>query len=276
MIDKLIFGRFVPGQSLIHALDARTKLVAGFYFIGILFLANNIATYALMILFTLMVIMMTGIKIKVFIKGVKPLIWLILFTVMMQMLFTSGGVIYLDFGPITISSFGIINGIYVFIRFTLIIILSTAITLTTTPMDLTDAIAYLLQPFKYLKMPVQDIALMLSVALRFIPTLMEETDKIMKAQRARGVEFGEGNLFEQMKVVVPIFIPLFVSSFNRAEELADAMEARGYRGDEGRTRFKILHFHWIDVVALLVLILLTALLVILRALKSKNLLFEGF
>ncbi|WP_088810705.1 MULTISPECIES: FAD export ECF transporter transmembrane subunit FmnA [unclassified Listeria] len=264
MIDKLIFGRFVPGQSLIHVLDARTKLLAGFYFIGILFLANNIQTYALMILFTLMVITMTGIKIKVFIKGVKPLIWLILFTVMMQMLFTSGGTIYLDFGPFVISSFGIINGIYVFIRFTLIIILSTAITLTTTPMDLTDAIAYLLQPFKYVKMPVQDIALMLSVALRFIPTLMEETDKIMKAQRARGVEFGEGNLFEQMKVVVPIFIPLFVSSFNRAEELADAMEVRGYQGDKGRTRFKILHFHLNDLIALFVLILLTAMLIVLR------------
>ncbi|EUJ33907.1 cobalt transport permease [Listeria floridensis FSL S10-1187] len=265
MIDKLIFGRFVPGDSWIHKLDARTKLLAGFYFIAILFLANNPLTYGLMIAFTLGVIMLTGINVKVFIKGIRPLLWLILFTVIMQMLFTSGGTIYLDFGPFTISSFGIINGIYVFIRFTLIIVLSTAITLTTTPMDLTDAIEYLLRPFKYLKVPVTDIALMISVALRFIPTLMEETDKIMKAQRARGIEFGEGNLFEQMKVVVPIFIPLFVSSFNRAEDLADAMEVRGYNGGEGRTKFKVLHWEWIDILALFVFILLTAALIVLRA-----------
>ncbi|MHC5252829.1 FAD export ECF transporter transmembrane subunit FmnA [Listeria kieliensis] len=264
MIDKLIFGRFVPGESWIHALDARTKLLGGFYFIAILFLANNPYAYALMIAFTFGVIFLTGIKVKVFIKGVRPLLWLILFTVIMQMLFTSGGVIYFEFGPFRISSFGIINGIYVFIRFTLIIILSTVITLTTTPMDLTDAIEYLLRPLKYLKVPVADIALMITVALRFIPTLMEETDKIMKAQRARGIEFGEGNLFEQMKVVVPIFIPLFVSSFNRAEDLADAMEVRGYDGGKGRTKFRLLHWHWIDLIALVIFVVLTAVLIFLR------------
>ncbi|WLT49250.1 energy-coupling factor transporter transmembrane protein EcfT [Listeria monocytogenes] len=264
MIEKLILGRFVPGESLIHGLDARTKLLAGFYYIGILFLANNWWTYALMVLFTLMVVQMTGIKLKVFIKGVKPLIWLILYTVVMQILFASGGTIYFDWGPFTISSFGLLNGVFVFLRFVLIIIMSTVITLTTTPMNLTDAIAYILRPFAVLKVPVNDIALMISVALRFIPTLMGETDKIMKAQRARGVDFGEGNLFEQMKVVVPIFIPLFVSSFNRAEELADAMEARGYQGGEGRTRFRILHWHLGDLIAACVMILLTAGLVILR------------
>lgn len=264
MIEKLILGRFVPGESLIHGLDARTKLLAGFYYIGILFLANNWWTYTLMVVFTLMVIQMTGIKLKVFIKGVKPLIWLILFTVVMQILFASGGTIYFDWGPFTISSFGLLNGVFVFLRFVLIIMMSTVITLTTTPMNLTDAIAYILRPFAVLKVPVNDIALMISVALRFIPTLMGETDKIMKAQRARGVDFGEGNLFEQMKVVVPIFIPLFVSSFNRAEELADAMEARGYQGGEGRTRFRILRWHLGDLVAAGVMILLTAGLVLLR------------
>ncbi|MBC1814174.1 energy-coupling factor transporter transmembrane protein EcfT, partial [Listeria booriae] len=179
MIEKLILGRFVPGESLIHGLDARTKLLAGFYYIGILFLANNWWTYALMVLFTLMVIQLTGIKLKVFIKGVKPLIWLILFTVVMQILFTSGGTIFVDWGPFTISSFGLLNGVFVFLRFVLIIMMSTVITLTTTPMNLTDAIAYILRPFAVLKVPVNDIALMISVALRFIPTLMGETDKIM-------------------------------------------------------------------------------------------------
>ncbi|EFR95445.1 cobalt transport protein, partial [Listeria ivanovii FSL F6-596] len=122
---------------------------------------------------------------------------------------TSGGTIFFDWGPFTISSFGLLNGIFVFLRFVLIIMMSTVITLTTTPMNLTDAIAYILRPFAVVKVPANDIALMISVALRFIPTLMGETDKIMKAQRARGVDFGEGNLFEQMKIVVPIFIPLF-------------------------------------------------------------------
>ncbi|EUJ47332.1 cobalt transport permease [Listeria rocourtiae FSL F6-920] len=148
MLDKLIFGRFIPGESLIHHLDARTKLIAGFYFIGILFLANNWQTYALLTLFTFLVILMTGISYRFFIKGVKPLIWLILFTVLLQMLFTSGGTIYFNWGPFAISSFGIVNGIYVFIRFVLIIFISTVITLTTTPMDLTGAIAYILRPFK--------------------------------------------------------------------------------------------------------------------------------
>ncbi|WP_099223070.1 FAD export ECF transporter transmembrane subunit FmnA [Listeria costaricensis] len=264
MIDKLILGRFVPGASLIHKLDARTKLLSGIYFIFILFLANNWQTNLLLVLFTWLVILLSGIKTKVYIKGVKPLIWLILFAVLMQVLFTSGGTIYFDWGPFTISAFGLENGLYTFIRFTLITIMSAVITLTTTPMDLTDAIEYLLRPFKIFKMPVQDIALMITVALRFIPTIMEETDKIMKAQRARGVEFGEGNIFEQMKAVVPIFIPLFVGTFNRAEELADAMEARGYQGGEGRTKFKVLHWHSDDFLAFSIMILLTASLIFLR------------
>lgn len=264
MLDKLIFGRYVPGKSLIHKLDARTKLLAGIYFIGILFLANNLLSNLLLILFTLFAVMLTGIKIRVFIKGIRPLIWLILFTVLMQILFTAGGTVYITWGPVAISSFGLLKGLSIFIRFILIVIMSTLITLTTTPVDLTRAIEYLLHPFKYMKVPVQDIALMISVSLRFVPTLMEETEKIMKAQQARGVEFGEGNLFQQMKAVVPIFIPLFVSSFNRAEDLANAMEVRGYRGDSVRTKLHILHWHLLDGIVLLLFFLLTVALIMLK------------
>lgn len=263
MIDKLILGRYVPGDSFLHRLDPRAKLVMGLLYIGILFLVDNWITTFLIIFFTFLVVVLTQIKVNVFMKGIRPLIWLILFTVVMQLLFTGGGEVYFQWGAITISSFGIANGALVFLRFTLLIVMSTVVTLTTKPMDLADAISYLLKPFSYLRMPVQDIALMLTVSMRFIPTLMEETDKIMKAQRARGVDFGEGNIFEQMKKIVPVFIPLFVSSFNRAEDLANAMEVRGYEGDAKRTRFRLLHWHGIDAIAFLVFIAVTVFLWIL-------------
>lgn len=252
MIDKLILGRYVPGDSFLHHLDPRAKLIMGLLYIGILFLVDDLISTLLLVAFTFFVILLTKIKVRIFIKGIKPLIWLIIFTVIMQLLFTGGGDIYFEWGIVKITSFGVENSALVFMRFTLLIMMSTVVTLTTKPMDLADAISYLLKPFAYLRVPVQDIALMLTVSLRFIPTLMEETDKIMQAQRARGVDFGEGNVFEQMKKIVPIFIPLFVSSFNRAEDLANAMEVRGYDGDAKRTRFRLLHWHYRDAIAFIV------------------------
>lgn len=230
MMDKLIFGRYIPGDSIIHRLDPRAKLLASFYFIGIIFLANNWQTYLFLFAFTMATIALSKIKYKFFINGVKPLIWLILFTVVLQVLFSRGGEVYFEWGPIVISQFGLLNGVFIFCRFVLIIFMSTLLTLTTAPLALTDAIEFLLRPLNVVKFPVHEIALMLSIALRFVPTLMDETEKIMNAQRARGVDFGEGNVFQQMKSIVPLLVPLFVSSFNRAEELATAMEARGYQG----------------------------------------------
>ncbi len=192
------------------------------------------------------------------------MIWLILFTVVLQVLFTGGSTIYFDWGPIIVSQEGLINGVFIFCRFVLIIFMSTLLTLTTMPLSLTDAIEYLLRPLKVIKVPVYEIALMLSIALRFVPTLMDETEKIMNAQRARGVDFGEGNIFQQMKAIVPILIPLFVSSFNRAEELATAMEARGYKGGEGRTKYRKLDWVSRDTVAMLAYALLTVGLVVFR------------
>lgn len=220
MMDKLIFGRYIPGDSIIHRLDPRAKLLASFYFIGIIFLANNWQTYLFLFAFTMATIALSKIKYKFFINGVKPLIWLILFTVVLQVLFSRGGEVYFEWGPIVISQFGLLNGVFIFCRFVLIIFMSTLLTLTTAPLALTDAIEFLLRPLNVVKFPVHEIALMLSIALRFVPTLMDETEKIMNAQRARGVDFGEGNVFQQMKSIVPLLVPLFVSSFNRAEELA--------------------------------------------------------
>lgn len=264
MMDKLIFGRYIPGDSLIHKLDPRAKLMGSMYFIGIIFLANNWQAYALLFFFTLFVISLSKIKLSFFVNGVKPLIWLILFTVILQVLFTGGGTIYFSWGPITVSQEGLLNGLYIFCRFVLIIFMSTLLTLTTMPLSLTDAIEFLLRPLLALKVPVYEIALMLSIALRFVPTLMDETEKIMNAQRARGVDFGEGNVFQQMKAIVPLLIPLFVSSFNRAEELATAMEARGYQGGEGRSKYRLLKWEMRDTLVIVVYAFVTVGLIFLR------------
>ena len=264
MMDKLIFGRYIPGHSLIHRLDPRTKLLGAVWFIIIIFLANNWLSYVALIAFVFTAVKLSEINPKFFINGVKPLIWLILFTVILQILFTSGQTIWFRLGPIIISQEGVLNGVFIFLRFVLIIFMSTILTLTTMPLSLTDAIEFLLRPLNAIKVPVHEIALMLSIALRFVPTLMDETEKIMNAQRARGIDFGEGNIYEQMKSIVPLLIPLFVSSFNRAEELATAMEARGYKGGEGRTKYRQLSWETRDTMVMIAFGLLAAVLFLLR------------
>lgn len=264
MMDKLIFGRYIPGNSWIHRLDPRSKLLSTIFFIFIIFLANNWQTYALLFVFVLAAVYLSEIKFSFFINGIKPMIWLILFTVLLQVLFTGGGEVYFQWGILMITSQGLLNGLFIFCRFVLIIFMSTLLTLTTMPLSLTDALEYLLRPLRLVKVPVYEIALMLSIALRFVPTLMDETEKIMNAQRARGVDFGEGNVFQQMKAIVPLLIPLFVSSFNRAEDLATAMESRGYSGGEGRTKYRKLDWRGADTLVMVAFAALTAALIFLR------------
>lgn len=264
MMEKLIFGRYIPGNSWIHRLDPRAKLLSTIFFIFVIFLANNWQTYLTLFIFVLTAVLLSEIKMSFFINGIKPMIWLILFTVILQVLFTGGGEVYFQWGILMITSHGLMNGVFIFCRFVLIIFMSTLLTLTTMPLSLTDALEYLMRPLTALKVPVYEIALMLSIALRFVPTLMDETEKIMNAQRARGVDFGEGNVFQQMKAIVPLLIPLFVSSFNRAEELATAMEARGYSGGEGRTKFRKLDWSASDTLVMAVFVLMTGALVLLR------------
>lgn len=263
-MNKLILGRYIPGDSVLHRMDPRAKLLASFYYIGIIFLARTWQAYALLLIFTVALIGISKIKLDFFIKGVKPLLWLILFTVLLQIFFTRGGHVYWQWGFLTLTQYGLINGAYIFLRFVLIIFMSTLLTLTTPPLSLADAIESIFKPLKVVHFPVYEVALMLSIALRFVPTLMDETTKIMDAQRARGVDFGEGNLFQQMKAIVPILIPLFVSSFNRADDLATAMEARGYQGGEGRSKYRILKWRTRDTVAFITMGLLTVALLFLR------------
>ncbi|MDT2827897.1 MAG: energy-coupling factor transporter transmembrane component T family protein [Enterococcus viikkiensis] len=265
MMNKLIFGRYIPGDSLIHRLDPRAKLVASFYFIGIIFLANNWQSYLFLAAFTLFAVFLSKISLSFFLRGVRPLIWLIVFTVALQMLFTRGGTLYWSWGVFSLSSYGIQNGLFIFCRFVLIIFMSTLLTLTTPPLSMSDAIESLLNPLKRFHLPVHEIALMLSIALRFVPTLMDETEKIMNAQRARGVDFNDGNLIQKVKAIVPLLIPLFVSSFNRAEDLATAMEARGYRGGEGRSKYRKLKWANRDTLVLVVFAAATIILIFLRS-----------
>lgn len=264
MLDKLLLGRYVKGNSWIHQLDPRTKLIGTFFFVMIVFLANNWLTYTLLSVFVWLALWASKIPLKFFWNGVKPLLWVILFTSVLQMLFTPEGTEYLQVFFLRITSLGILNAVYIFLRFVLIICMSTLMTLTTPPLQIADAMESVLSPLKRFGVPVHEISLMLSIALRFVPTLMDEAQQIMNAQRARGVEFGEGNLLEQMKAILPILIPLFVSSLNRALDLATAMEARGYQGAEGRSKYRILHYTQKDVVATIMFIFLTVLLLFFR------------
>ncbi|MCH4172182.1 MAG: energy-coupling factor transporter transmembrane protein EcfT [Lactobacillus sp.] len=263
-MDKLILGRFVPGDTWIHHMDPRSKILISFYFIAIIFLANNVASYALMIAFTLGVIFLSGVDQKFFFRGVRPLFFLILITVLFQLFLTRGGHVYWQFGPFALSQYGIISSVYVFLRFMMIILMSTLLTLTTAPLMIADGIEALLNPLKKLHLPIDQLALMISLALRFVPTLMDETMAIMNAQRARGVDFGDGGLMKRVKAMVPVLIPLFVNTFSRAGDLAIAMESRGYNGETERTRYRVLQWHRVDTGAIIVMIVLTAALIFAR------------
>lgn len=265
MMEKMIFGRYVPADSIVHRLDPRSKLIFVFAFICIVFLANNFITYAILTVFTFLLIFVSKIPFRFFINGLKPVLWLVLFTLVLHLFFTKQGHLLFHFGFIKIYEEGVRQGIFISLRFMNLIFVTSLLTLTTSPISLTDGLETLLNPLKKVKFPVHELALMMSISLRFIPTLMDETDKIMKAQMARGVDFSSGPIKERIKAIVPLLIPLFVSSFKRAEELAIAMEARGYRGGEGRTKYRLLLWHFSDTTSLIVLVFFTAILTILRS-----------
>ncbi|ETT88707.1 cobalt import ATP-binding/permease protein [Viridibacillus arenosi FSL R5-213] len=264
-MEKMIFGRFMPGDSFVHKLDPRSKLLFVFAFIIIVFLANNPVTYAALFVFTLLVIFVSRIKLYFLINGLKPVIILMAFTFLLHIFFTKEGELLYHWKFISIYEEGLKQGIFISIRFLVLVFMTSILTLTTSPISITDGLEVLLNPFKKLKLPVHELALMMSISLRFIPTLMDETDKIMKAQMARGSDLSTGPIKERVKAVVPLLVPLFVSAFKRAEDLATAMEVRGYRGGEGRTRYRQLKWDSKDTLAILLLVAMTALLIILRS-----------
>ncbi|YCI77269.1 energy-coupling factor transporter transmembrane protein EcfT [Bacillus sp. R1-10] len=265
MLDKMIIGRYVPANSLIHKMDPRAKLLLVFLFVCVVFLANNVVSYGLLAVFTILLISLSKIPLRYLYNGLKPIFFLIVFTFLLHILFTKEGELLFEYGWFEIYEGGLIQGFFISIRFTLLILVTSLLTLTTSPISITDGMEELLGPLKKWKMPVHELALMMSIALRFIPTLMEETEKIMKAQTARGVDFSSGPIKDRVKSIVPLLVPLFVSSFKRAEELATAMESRGYRGGEGRTKYRQLNWKTSDSLLMVSIGVLTVMLFLLRS-----------
>lgn len=261
---NIIIGRYIPGNSPIHLMDPRAKLLLIFFYVFIVFIANSVLTYALLGIYTLAIVLLTKVPIRYILSGLKPILWVILFTFILHIFLTKEGDLLVDFGWLQVYEGGVKQGIFISLRLLFLIMMTTILTLTSTPIEITDGMESLLAPFKKIGLPTHELALMMSISLRFIPTLMQETEKIMKAQAARGVEFTSGPIKDRMKAVVPLLIPLFISSFKRAEELAIAMEARGYQGGEGRTKLRKLQWRGLDTLMLMVLFATAIILFLLR------------
>ena len=266
MLKDITLGQYFPGNSFIHRLDPRTKLIALVVYIVALFMAVNWVSYALMAAFLLLCIKISTIPGKSFIRGMKPLMMILIFTGVLNLFFTTEGTVLVDFWFITITTAGLQRAIFMVVRILLLICGTFLLTYTTSPISLTDGLEALMNPLKKIKVPVHELSMMMCIALRFIPTLIEETDKIMSAQKARGADFESGTLMEKAKAMIPILVPLFISAFRRADELATAMECRCYQGGEGRTKMKLLRYSRLDFRAFLVAAALLAAIVVLRAL----------
>jgi len=252
MIKNITLGQYFPGDSVIHRLDPRTKLVLSIALIVAIFLAHTWIGYAAIFAFLILTILLSRVSVRFVLRGLKPLWFIIVLTFVLNTFFYSGGTEIFSWWIIRITREGLESAIRLAIRLILLIASTTMLTLTTSPIALTDGLESLMKPLKVVHFPVHELAMMMTIAMRFIPTLLEETDKIMKAQTARGAEFDSGSVFARAKGMVPLLVPLFVSAFRRADELAFAMESRCYHGGEGRTRMKVLHFHWRDLVSALV------------------------
>lgn len=263
-MDKLIIGRYIAGDSILHRLDPRSKLLAMMIYIVIIFWANNPLTYLIIGSFTVLLVCLSRISFSFFLEGIRPMIWIILFSTLFQLFFNNQGKLLWSFGFLKITEIGLNQAWMIFLRFILIISFSTLLTLTTTPLSLSDAVESLLKPLTIFKVPAHEIGLMLSLSLRFVPTLMDDTTRIMNAQKSRGVDFGEGNLVQKVKSIIPILIPLFASSFKRADALAIAMEARGYQGGDGRSKYRRLAWKMEDTIAIFILLVMGVLLFLLK------------
>ena len=243
MLKDITLGQYFPGKSPVHQLDPRTKLIVLVAYIVALFAAKSWISYAVCFGFLAVTIGISTIPVKSIVKGMKPLVVILIFTGLLNLFFTEGETVLVDAKIFTISLEGLIRAIFMVCRILMLITATFLLTYTTSPISLTDGLETLMSPLKKLHLPVHELSMMMCIALRFIPTLIEETDKIMSAQKARGADFENGNLMQRVKALVPILVPLFISAFRRADELATAMECRCYQGGEGRTKMKLLRYH---------------------------------
>lgn len=236
MLKDLTLGQYFPGNSVVHRLDARTKILLTLFYMVLIFCIQNFSGYLLLGVFTVLIIRASEIPLRFILKGVRPLLFFILFTAVLNLFFSSGGQVLWQLGFLKITAEGVRYAALMILRIVFLVLGTSLLTYTTSPITLTDGIELLLRPFSKIGLPAHELAMMMSIALRFIPTLLEETDKIMKAQTARGADFETGNLLARAKALVPLLVPLFISAFRRADELAVAMECRCYRGGKNRTK----------------------------------------
>lgn len=263
MLKDITLGQYFPGTSFLHQLDPRCKIIATLIVIVAIFLAESLPAYGLITVFILLCFFLSHLPLKLILKSLKPL-WVIIILTMGIHVFTTSGTVIWQWGILHITWEGIRQGALMTARLIYLIVFSSLLTYTTSPIVLTDGIEHLLNPFRRVGVPAHELAMMMTIALRFIPTLLEETDRIMKAQTARGANFTSGSIMQRGRNMIPLLVPLFVSAFRRADDLATAMEARCYRGGEGRTRMHELAYTFRDTIAMIVVIGLTAVLVAMR------------
>ncbi len=264
MLKDITMGQYFPGNSPIHRLDPRTKLLLLVGYIVALFTADNWLSYLAVFGFLAATIAISTIPLKAIVSGMKPLVMILIFTGILNIFFTTGENVIVKFWVITIYWEGIVRALFMMARILMLITGTFLLTYTTSPIALTDGLESLLSPLKKLRMPVHELSMMMCIALRFIPTLIEETDRIMSAQKARGADFESGNLLKRVKSLVPILVPLFISAFRRADELAVAMECRCYQGGDGRTKMKLLRYKLVDFKAFAAGFCMICIIVVLR------------
>ena len=265
MLKDITLGQYFPGNSPVHRLDPRTKIVFLIFYIVALFSAANWVSYGVVFCFLAVSIAVSCIPLKAIINGMKPLVMILIFTGILNIFFTAGEKVIFQFWIVTVYWEGIIRALFMMLRILMLITGTFLLTYTTSPIALTDGLESLLGPLKKIHLPVHELSMMMCIALRFIPTLIEETDKIMSAQKARGADFESGNLIARVKAMIPILVPLFISAFRRADELATAMECRCYQGGEGRTKMKLLRYKLLDFKAFGVAVLLLAAVFVFRS-----------
>lgn len=255
MISDIAIGQYFPGNSPVHKLDPRMKIILLIAYIVFIFVTFNYFALGLITLSVLTVVAITKIPVRMYVKGLKAIIFIVLFTSVLNLFYGTGDPVW-QFGFLKITMAGINNAVFVSVRIVSLILISCVLTFTTSPTDLTDAIERLMKPLTVFHVKVHEIAMMMTIALRFVPTLLEETEKIMNAQKARGADMESGGVVKRIKALIPVLIPLFVSAFRRAYDLAVAMECRCYKGGSGRTRMKVLHMGKNDVIAVIISLLI--------------------
>ena len=263
MLDGMSLGQYFPGNSALHRLDPRAKIALTVGLVVVVFLAKGYVSYALLFAGIVGCARIAGFGMRLLWKAIKPVVFIVLITFVLNVLFAANGNVIFSWLFFRVTDEGLMMAAYLAIRLVLLVLSTQLLTLTTSPIELTDGLEALMKPLSKIGFPAHELAMMMSIALRFIPTLLEEADKIMKAQMARGADFDSGNLFARAKAMVPLLVPLFVNAFRRADELALAMEARCYRGGAHRTRMKILKFHRVDAVAAACMVALGVLVMVL-------------